>query len=179
MEVEKAIFERRSVRSFTDKDIEPEILEKLCKSAIWSPTGGNAQPWVFISVAKKETVKLIKTFSPGLLGNPKALIAVLSDKKTNVERMGPLGEVLAVMDCSMAAQNIMLQAYSLGLGSCAIRSFNQEAVREILKAPVHLKPELLVILGYPEKSPPAPPRREETIHREFYGTPGSGGGKDG
>ena len=169
METREVIFSRRSVRSFTDQQVDRESLMELARAAIWAPTGGNAQPWEFIIVSNPETMKLIKIVSPGLLGNPSACIAVCSDKPRNIEKMGAIGGTLAVMDCSMAAQNIMLMAADMGIGSCVIRSFNQEAVREVLKAPENVMPELLVTLGYTKGNPGNPKRREEVIHWNNFG----------
>ena len=169
MEINEAIYSRRSVRGFTDRVVETEKLEELVKAGFWAPTAGNAQPWEFIIVTKPEKMKLIKTVSPGLLGNPSSCIAVCSDIPRNIKKMGPIGEILAVMDCSMAAENIMLKACDLGLGSCVIRSFNQEAVREVLGAPKHIMPELLITLGYFEGNPGNPKRREDVIHWNKFG----------
>ncbi len=149
MNIDEAILERRSVRRFTDKEVTPEKLTDLVKAGIWAPTGGNAQPWEFIIINSPVALKLIKTVSPGLLGNPSACIAVCSE---------------AIMDCSMAAQNIMLKAYDLELGSCVIRSFNRDAVRMILKAPENIMPELLITQGYFEGNPGNPKRKEVVIH---------------
>ena len=168
MDVEKAILERRSVRTFTDRPVDKSTLEKLCAAAIWAPTGGNSQPWFFIPVTAPNTLKLIKAVSPGLLGLPPALIVILSNKTYNVEKMGAIGETLAEMDCCFAAQNILLRSYSLGLGSCVIRSFNQRAVQEIVEAPAGIVPELIVICGYPAHTPPAPPRRTDVIRWEKF-----------
>jgi nitroreductase len=63
----------------------------------------------------------------------------------------------------MAAQNIMLRAFDLGIGSCVIRSFNQDAVRELLDAPTHFQPELLVTLGYSAVAKPAAPKRRMNV----------------
>ncbi len=172
MDVEEAIFERRSVRFFTDAPVEKAKLQRICEAALWAPTAGNSQPWLFIPVSEPDTIRLIRTVSPGLLGNPKALIAVLSDKEGNVKRMGPTGATLAEMDCCFAAQNIVLMAHALGLGSCVIRSFNQNAVREVLGAPAGVTPELLIILGYASKAAPAPKRRMEVIQWGKFGGPG-------
>ncbi len=169
MELNEAIYSRRSVRGFINKAVEPEKLKELVNAGIWAPTGGNAQPWEFIIVTNPGKMKLIKTVSPGLLGNPAACIAVCSDIPGNIEKMGAVGGTLAVMDCSMAAQNIMLKAVDLGLGSCVIRSFNQDAVREVLKAPENIMPELLITLGYFEGNPGNPKRRENAIHWDEYG----------
>ncbi len=168
MEMEKAIYQRRSVRNFISKEVEKEKLKQIAKAAIWSATAGNAQPWRFIVVSKAETLKLIKTVSPGLLGLPPAAIAVCADKKSNIEKMGPAGDLLAIMDCCMASQNMMLQAYNLGLGSCVIRSFNQKAVGEILNVPETISLELLVTIGYSAGESPAPPRDESVIRWEKF-----------
>lgn len=169
VELEKAIMERRSVRTFQDKPVEKDKIEQLCTAAIWAPTGGNSQPWIFIPIRDAKTVKLIKAVSPGLLGLPPACIVILSNREYNIKKMGQIGETLAEMDCCFAAQNILLMAHDLGLGSCVIRSFNVKAVREIVKAPEGLLPELLIICGYPAAEPPAPPRKTEVIHWEYYG----------
>jgi nitroreductase len=168
MDVEQAILKRRSVRTFTGQQVEREKLQKICTAAVWAPTGGNSQPWYFVPVTEPETVKLIKAVSPGLLGTPPAVIAILSDRKYNVDKMGAIGETLAEMDCCFAAQNILLRAHDLGLGTCVIRSFNQPAVREILKAPEGVLPELLVICGYPGNDPAPPPRRMDVIRWENF-----------
>jgi nitroreductase len=168
VEVEQAILERRSIRTFTDRAVEKDLLEKMCTAAVWAPTGGNSQPWYFVPVTVPKTLKLIKAVSPGLLGLPPALIVILSNKSYNVEKMGALGETLAEMDCCFAAQNILLQAHALGLGACVIRSFNGRAVREIVGAPEGVVPELIVICGHPAHTPPAPPRRTEVIQWESF-----------
>jgi len=169
MELEELIFSRRSVRNFIDKPIEKEKLKALGKAAIWAPTGGNSQPWKFVIISNPDTIHLIKTLSPGLLGEPAALIAVLSRRKYNIDKMGPIGETLALMDCSMASQNILLRAWDLGLGSCAVRSFNQKAVGEIIQSPEDCTPELLITLGYPGKSPSPPPRDTGAVVWETCG----------
>ena len=168
MDIKTAILSRRSVRNFNEKEVEKAKLEELAKAAIWAPTGGNAQPWDFIIVSDKEKLRQIKAVSPGLLGMPPSLIAVCSNKQANVEKMGAIGDVLAVMDCSMASQNIMLRALDLELGTCAIRSFNQSAVREILKIPDGVEPELLITVGYPKQDTKAPSRKEDVIRWEEY-----------
>lgn len=169
MNVEKAILERRSVRTFTGQPVEKAKLRQMCTAAVWAPTGGNSQPWFFIPVTEPKNIKLIKAVSPGLLGLPPAVIVILSDRQYNIDKMGAIGETLAEMDCCFAAENILLAAHGLGLGACVIRSFNQQAVGKIVKAPDGILPELLVICGYPAGRPPAPPRRTDVIRWETYG----------
>jgi len=114
----------------------------------------------------------VKLISPGLFGNPAALIICCINKK-RAEKGGRLGENTALMDVSMAAQNMMLMAYSLGIGSCPIVSFNKTALKELLNIPEDVEPVLIISLGYPEFWPKPPKRRplEEVVHVEEYGKP--------
>jgi len=71
----------------------------------------------------------------------------------------------------MAAENIMLQAHALGLGTCVALSYGKLAVREILNIPEGVEPQLMMTLGYPAESPEAPPKLElrEIAFLDAYG----------
>ena len=68
---------------------------------------------------------------------------------------GGVGKVNA----AMAAENLMLRAVDLGLGTCAIKSYNEAAVRKVLRLPDTARIELLVTIGYPEGEPRCPARK--------------------
>jgi nitroreductase len=74
-------------------------------------------------------------------------------------------------DCSIAAQNMMLAAHALGLGSCVILSYSPTAIQEILDLPELIRPMLVVTLGYPAENPEPPTRLalEEIAFDEQYG----------
>jgi nitroreductase len=169
VELKRALLERRSVRQFSERPVEKEHLQEMLTAGIWAPTAGNIQPWLFFCVTDEERIHDIQVVSPGMLGNPHALICICSDQNRAFERAGKGGKTLALMDCAMAAQNIMLRAYDLGLGTCVIRSFNQTAVRELLEAPDHVLPELLITIGYPGASNQKPTRDMDLVYWEYYG----------
>jgi nitroreductase len=168
MELKAAILERRSIRTFLEKPIEKKILKEILNAGIFAPTAGNIQPWAFICVSDPRKVHEIVVVSPGILSKPISIICICSDQQRAFQKAGKGGKLLSIMDCAMAAQNIMLRAFDLGIGSCVIRSFNQRAVRELISAPERLLPELLIILGYPAKKPVAPKRRMDVIYWEEY-----------
>ncbi len=168
MELKEAILSRRSIRQFEERQIEKELLEEILIAGIWSPTAGNIQPWMFFCITEPERIHTLQVVSPGMLGNPQALICVCSDQDLAYEKAGKGGTILALFDCAMAAQNIMLRAHDLGLATCVIRSFNQTAVRELLEAPVHVQPELLINVGYPVGRSSKPARNMNVIHWEYY-----------
>ena len=92
MELKKALLERRSVRQFEERDVEKEQLQELLIAGIWSPTAGNIQPWMFFCVTEKTRIHKIQVVSPGMLGNPQALICVCSDQKRAFEKAGQGGK---------------------------------------------------------------------------------------
>ncbi len=154
---------RRSVRRFQDKPIPPDVIQDLLEAARWAPSGSNSQPWAFLVIQEPAHLRKVKLFSPGLGGDPVALLILCSDQSIEAST--------AIMDVSMATQNGMLVATEIGLGSCCVRSLNQEPLQLLLKLPPHMVPELTIALGYPAESPKPPRRRpiEEMVHREEYG----------
>jgi nitroreductase len=159
MDVFEAIKGRRSVRKYKPKLVEREITEKLLEAAHWAPSGGNIQPWLFIVVEDHDILDMVRKISPGYFGEAPLAIIICSDKKRAHRIGGTLGrDYLTRADCAMAAENIQLAAYALGLGTCVVKSFSHGAMKEILEIPEGIEPELLVIVGYPDNIP-APPHR--------------------
>ncbi|MGC8701226.1 MAG: nitroreductase family protein [Thermoplasmata archaeon] len=161
---------RRAVRNFQKREISLENLKKILEAGIWAPSGSNLQSWEFILIKDEQKKSKIKLISPGLFSNPDALI-ILCINKIKAQKGGRLGEEMAIMDLSMAAQNMMLIAYSLGIGSCPVASFNKIALKQILKIPEHVEPILILILGYPNKWPKPPSRKpiKEVVYHDEYG----------
>jgi nitroreductase len=161
---------RRSVRKFKPEPVDRDILMKLLEAAVWAPSGGNAQTWRFVIVTDKKVMRKIRMVSPGLLGDPPAVIVIAQDLDQAKRKGGKMGyEALTKMDSAMAAQNIMLTAYSLNLGTCVIASFHAASVGRLLGFPDSIQPQLIVSVGRPAVDPSAPPRQfEEIIWWESY-----------
>jgi nitroreductase len=157
MNVLEAIKGRRSIRQFTHEPIEKETLEKLLDAARWAPTASNQQRWRFVVVTSPSVKELIKKFSPGIFAMPSAFVVICVEKVPGA-RAG--AEVTYLADCAIAAQNIMLAAYELGIGTCVALSYAKVAVREILNLPDNVEPLFVITLGYPAEDPEPPPRLE-------------------
>ncbi len=146
----QAIKTRRSVRRFTEEPVSREILVRLMESARWAPSAGNRRIHKFVVIEDLPTVHLIRTFSPGMLSNPTALIVICTDKiKAAAEGVKLALDSTTWIDVGAAAQNIMLTALELGIGSCPTTSFSHSGVRSVLNLPDHLEPEYIVQLGHP------------------------------
>jgi nitroreductase len=169
MEVLEAIKTRRSIRTFLDTPIEKDVLQELVEAGVWAPSGGNMQTWRFIIVTQPRQLDHIRNLSPGIFGQPRAIIVVCTDMVASEKKGGQLGFTMALMDASMAVQNILLAAHDKGIGSCVIASFHTSAVQKLLQLPSSIRPLLLIILGYPMAKPSAPRREiEEVTWWEIY-----------
>jgi nitroreductase len=135
----KLIRGRRSTRAFLDTPVPREYIDQLLEAAIWAPSGGNNQSWLFTAILDpallaKLNELVIEGFTtyvpdddyPGKHGAKKgsqqpgfhfcnrAPALIIASNKPNYEN--------AMADCSLALENIFLTAESLGLGSCYINS---------------------------------------------------------
>lgn len=168
MDIFEAIKGRRSVRKFSDRAVEPALLGQLLDAARWAPTGSNAQKWEFVVLTDKDTIEMVRKTSPGLFSSPPAMVVICSRRKPEATYWQ---KYLLACDCAMAAQNLMLAAYALGLGTCVALSFSNIAIKELLEIPEGVEPELVVTVGYPAESPTPPKRKEisQIAHLNAYG----------
>ncbi len=173
MELFEVIRNRRSIRAYKKQDVPEGTVEKLLDAARWAPSAGNIQPWAFV-VATSLDVKRnlsLAAYSQRDVEEAPIVIVVCADEKRAQESYGERGKTLYChQDTAAAVQNILLSAYSLGLGSCWVGAFKEEQVRKVIKAPESMKPVALIILGYPDEAPVARGRRplSEIMHKESF-----------
>lgn len=163
-EVVDAILQRRSVRSYQDKQIEDEQLEVLLTCAKYAPTGLNNQPWNFTVVQNKELLE--KMARECFEVNRKNNIPWYQGEYCDVFYHAPtvifihrdMNKQLSYFDCCLAAENIVIAAKSLGLGSCilidALAMFNgdrKEEFFEDLKVPQGYIPHIAIAIGFQDK----------------------------
>ncbi len=172
METLEAIHSRRSVRAFTEEPIPEKLLRQVLQAAAAAASGGNVQPWGFILVRDPRRLQALRALAPGIIGQPTALVAVCLDVQRAERVGGALGPRLAWIGIGLATQNL-LAAGNLGLGACPIGSFHWQAVALFLDLPSHVRPVLLITLGYPQAKPPSPGRRPlaEVCFTERWGEP--------
>ena len=160
-----SIFTRTSVRSFEDREVEREKIDKILDAAFASPTAKNQQPWEFFVVTNKEVLQKLGEVSPyaGPAKNAPAAI-VIAYKKEGL----PVPEK-AQIDCAIATENIWLECDALGLGGVMLGiAPEQERMENVAKAinlPDHLLAFTVFPFGYPKNKKPQQNRRDESkIH---------------
>ena len=173
MDVLEAIKTRRSSRSFTERGGLPvEVIDSIEQSILHSPSGSNAQESHFLIVQNEEQIKRIKRFSPGLSGDPEAVIVLCSNPTDAFYKGGKDSEeVLRFVNLGITAAYILLSTHTLGIGNCPVRSFHKEAIKKLLELPNEMEPELLISLGYSKEAPRKKKNRlkEEVISFDRYG----------
>jgi nitroreductase len=148
MDLLRIITSRRSIRRYQQRPLALEDLLSLTKAGRLAASGGNRQPWEFIIVHQREPVEALFPCLAWLAGDgdpppgmePVAYIVILGDP----QRSGHYQ-----LDCAAAAQNILLAAQALGLGSCWLGSVDWRKVRQLLDIPEHLEGFGIISLGYP------------------------------
>jgi nitroreductase len=154
------ILNRQSDRSYIDKPIENEKIERIVEAGRMAPSACNAQPWKFIVVTdSKLTAGLAKAASAKILGmnsfvgQAPVLLIVVREQANFSSRIGATvkNKDYSLIDIGIASENICLQATAEGIGSCMVGWFDEIEVRKILGIPSSKRVELIITLGYQAK----------------------------
>jgi nitroreductase len=156
METWDAITSRRNVRSFTDRPIPAEDLDRILEAGRRSPSSQNWQPWNFILVTDREQLRKLATVwrGAGHVAGSAATIVVLGPPADNPFRR-------AQLDLGQAIMSMTLAAVDLGVGSCHAGVEDVGLARELLGFPEDRDWAFLLSLGYPADRPLKPIRNPD------------------
>lgn len=177
----KEIRTRRSIRKYINKPIEEEKLLLLLESARLAPTGSNTQPCHFIIVKSdliRQKLAQVSHNQNWMISAPVFIVCVADirsrikdDVHIHVDERSPEEEVkLIIRDASISIEHLVLEAESLGLGTCWVAWFTQEEIRPILNIPSDKYVVSIITVGYADEMPKARPRKsfEEIVHYENW-----------
>ena len=187
---------RRSIRRYLTDQIKQEELDHILEAAICAPTGHNDQPWHFTVIQEKELIDYMNVETKKNMRNApidwlqnmgkNEKLHIYHDAPTVIVFSGRNDALAPLMDCCAAAQNMLLAANSLGIGSCwvGLAKFffqNPENAAELILAPFFqttikdmyipenaskvnvpdgYDPYFAVTLGYPAVKDVPSPKRE-------------------
>jgi len=147
MDLHEAMEKRFSVRSYRDKPVEEEKLDRILGAARAAPTARNRQQWKLVVVRDTATRKrLAEAAGQPFLAEAPAILAMVG--LTHGETMYcqiPTDPV----DCAIVLDHVSLAAVAEGLGTCWIGHFDQESCCKILGVPATARIIELMPLGYP------------------------------
>jgi nitroreductase len=181
----EAIAKRRSVRSYETKPVPRDVLQTIIEAGNQAPSAMNSQPWRFVVVedqgVKRKLLNAARPKAMGILENVKDVDPERYEqiKKRYEEMDDPVyysaPVVLFVIgsgryadhSCPLACENIMLAAYSLGVGSCWV-GFGSMVTEdaEIVKTLDLKEDEKIygpIILGYPKVYPEPPAKKGPVV----------------
>jgi nitroreductase len=148
MAVLEVIKKRYSCRAYQEKEIEQEKLDEILEAGRQAPSAKNTQDWRFVVVRDKEVKKRVaaSTNRPEVFAKAGVIIAACS----NSDMVMTCGQAIGPIDVAIALEHISLQAIELGLGTCWIGAFKEDAVRQELGVPEGVAIIELMAVGYPE-----------------------------
>jgi len=153
------ISQRRSIREYNNKSVEPEKLERILEAARLAPTARNQQDWKLVLVKntdiKEELVNAASPHQPFLKGAPIIIVACA----LNPAYVMRCGHPAYLIDLAIVLEHIALQAVREGLGTCWIGSFDESKVKSVLHIPEPVRVVELMSLGYHDHLPNARDRK--------------------
>ena len=201
MDILDAIRQRRAIRDYRPDPVAPDLLRQLIVAASWAPSAMNEQPWRFTVVTDaallddiSQRAKVVMLENMAAMPRSAHFRDLLSDPAFHIFYHAPALVVISaradspwsVEDCALAAQNMMLAAHGVGLGSCWIGFaqtwLNTEDGRHMLGIPAGELAVAPIIVGYPKAPFPPVRRKPPTVSwigdikpmREDDGAPQSG-----
>jgi len=169
----EAIRNRRSIRAYTGENVSEEEVERLIDAARWAPSAGNIQPWEFIVVRNEETKRRLSAaaLDQTFIEEAPVVIVVCANQMRSAQGYGSRGTTLyCLQDTAAAIQNLLLAAYTLGLGTCWVGAFHEEEVKKVLNTVGAVRPVAIIPVGHAAEEPEARWRRpkREIVHYEKF-----------
>jgi nitroreductase len=173
------IKERRSIRTFENKTISDELLNKVMESVRWTPSWANTQCWEVVFVTDQSIKeKLQETISPKnpatkAITSAPMVLSICGKLKTSGyykdQGVTKFGDWF-MFDLGLATQNLCLTAHHLGLGTVIVGMFDHDKAKAILNIPDGYELVVLIPMGYPAKVSNPPKRKEirEFIHHNTF-----------
>ena len=174
-EIIKSLFERKSIRQYEQQPIGPEEKNLILQAALQAPTAGNQNLYTILDITDPSLKQALSEYcdnQPFIAQAPLALVFLADCRRWYdsyqlagiTARPPEEGDLLlAIADAVIAAQNTVVAAESLGIGSCYIGDIleQEEDVRRVLALDEYVFPAAFVVYGYPtqgQKKRPKPKR---------------------
>jgi nitroreductase len=173
MDVWTAIRTKRMVRRFRDEPLSPEHLERIIDAGRHAGSSKNQQAWDFVVVEERDTLRRLSEVGPyaaHVAGAAAAIALITRDPRAEGASLS------LVWDLGLAAENMLLAAWELGVGGCPATVYDESIARAALGHPEDRWCGYILSFGYPAdesdltRPPKAGGRRslDEVTHRERW-----------
>ncbi|MFH1017119.1 MAG: nitroreductase family protein [Pseudomonadota bacterium] len=169
MDALEAIFTRRSIRKYAKGTVPGPVVTELLKAAMAAPSAGNKQPWHFVVIDDRQILERVITFHPSAEMLHETALGILICGDESLEK----GKGYFPLDCSAAAQNVLLAAHAKGLGAVWLGIYPRQdriaGMRELVGVPEGIVPFALISIGLPaEKAGPVERFDAGRVHRNRW-----------
>jgi len=171
--IEAGIAAKRVVRRFSDRPIDDGVVDRIVDAGRHAGSSKNSQPWTFIVIRDRQRLGELGAVGnwAGHLASATVAIALVTPDPATAD--APLS---VYWDLGQAAQNMMLTAWELGIGTVPATVYDQPLVKRLLGLPADRHCEFLLSFGYPADEsdltrPPKPGGRrslDEVVRREGW-----------
>jgi len=163
---------RCSVREYGEAEISPHEVEYLVNCAVTAPSAGNLESWDVVVVRSREQREALSAaaFDQPHVEAAQCLFVACANYVRSMSRYGERGILYAVQDTTIACTFMMLAAHALRLHSCWVGAFDEDAVKEVLHLPGHIRPIAILCVGRGIPPGSLTPRMaaSEHVHEEFW-----------
>jgi nitroreductase len=166
MTVSECVRGRVETREFKPDPVSDAVLHKILEAGRWSPSQRNRQPWHFIVVRDRDSLKQLAALAPSgaYLADAPVAIVVATE-----------GARLPLVDGTRAISSMQLVAWEEGLGSCWVGGVDRDGVKRLLSIPEACEVITVLPFGYPTDTAKRLRKRrkslEQIAHRERFGEP--------
>lgn len=161
----KLLFERRSIRKYTEESIPKELIQMILEAGLAAPSAADRRPWHLTVITDRQTLDSLAETNPFGKMLKAAPVAILVCGDQSRMREGA-GRDFWVQDCAAVTQNMLLAIQALGLGGVWLGQHpieeRQKGAKEVLQLPENLIPFCLIPFGYPAESKEARTRYEDS-----------------
>lgn len=147
MDFLKLAADRFSVRKFKNEHLSAEEINLILKAGHLAPTGCNYQPQRILVLNTDASMEKLKGCTRCHFGAPTAMLVCYNKDETWTRKYD--GAISAPVDASIVTTHMMLQAYSMGIGSTWVMHFDPDAMRSTFNIPENIIPVALLVMGYP------------------------------
>ena len=154
MDVYRSIRTRVAVRSFTPDPIPEPAIKKILRAGQWAPSRRNTQPWHFIVIRDRQTLAQLASMTSGgpyIADAPLAIAIVMENAR------------MSQFDAGRLIENMLLVAWSEGIGTCFVGGFDHDKVKELLDIPQDMDFITVMPYGYPTEAAKSGGKRRKPL----------------
>ena len=160
MSLDEIIQQRKSIRKYTNQEVDKQTIVEIIESARLAPSAVNFQPWKFYVCQSEESKQIVRESYPREWFNAAQLYIVACGNHDESWKRPCDGKDHLDIDIAIAVEHMVLKITELGLGTCWVCNFNPQIIKNGFRLAENMEPLVLLPIGYPQNNE-ADPRNKK------------------